>query len=83
MRAYQKATYGIIVVGFWPQKYDTYQTRLTVGENLIDYPGELRAPTANMLTSKLIFNSTISNLGELFIILYLEKFYLNIPMDRY
>ena len=59
MPADWKATYGKIVTNFWPQKDDPYQTRLNVRENLIDYPGELRITTTDMLNSKLMSNRTI------------------------
>ena len=68
---------------FEQNKYDPYQTRLTVGGNLIDYPGKLITPTADMLTSKLLFNITISTLGTLFMAVSLKNFYLNTPMDEY
>ena len=35
----QKAMYGQTVVAFFPQKYYSYQTSLTVGINLINHPG--------------------------------------------
>ena len=56
---------------------------LTVGRNLIDYLGELSTPTANILTSKLLFNSTISTTCALFMIVYLKNFDPKTPMDRY
>jgi hypothetical protein len=53
-------TYGRIVVGFRPQKEEPYRTRLTVGGNLIDYPGNVSTPTADTATEKLVINSVVS-----------------------
>ena len=79
----QKAMYGQTVVAFFPQKYYSYQTSLTVGVNLINHPGWLSTPTADMLNQKLLFNSTISITDALFVMADLKNFYLNTPMDRY
>ena len=51
--------YRKIVVNFGPQKNHPYQTRLAVGINLIDYPGEIITPTVDMLMSKLVVKSNI------------------------
>ena len=64
-------------------KKEVERTRLTVGGNLIDYPGNLRTETADLITVKLLLNSTISTPGARFICLDVKNFYLNTPMDRY
>ena len=56
----RKVTYGIIVAKIRPQKSETYRTRLTVGGNLIPFPGDGTTPTADLITAKLIFNSVLS-----------------------
>ena len=53
-------TYARIVVDFWPQKKDPNQVGITVGGNLIEYPGELTTRTADLTTSKIMWNSVIS-----------------------
>ena len=53
-------TYGRIVAKIRPQKAETYRTRLTVGENLINFPGDVITPTADLITAKLIFNSVLT-----------------------
>ena len=45
-----------------PQKKDPIQVRITVGENLIEYPGKLSAKTADLTTFKIHINSVISTL---------------------
>ena len=43
-----------------PQKAETHRTRLTVGGNLINFPGDVTTPTADLIMAKLIFNSLLS-----------------------
>jgi hypothetical protein len=56
-------TYARVVVGFCPQKADPHQIQITVGGNLINYPGELSIQTANLTTSKLMWNRVLSTEG--------------------
>ena len=49
-------TYGIIVAKILPQKAETHRTRLTVGGNLINFPGDVTTPTADLIAAKLVFN---------------------------
>ena len=53
-------TYGKFVCNERPQKEDVNRTRLTVGGNRINYPGEVATPTADLLLAKVMFNSVIS-----------------------
>ena len=76
-------TYGRIVVAYRLKKSDPYQTRLTVGGNIITYPGDCGTPTVDLLTVKLLLNSIISTLGAKFITIDKKYFYLNTPMARY
>jgi hypothetical protein len=52
--------YGCIVINHQPQKEDPHRVRITVGGNLIKYPFELTTRTADMLSSKIMWNSVIS-----------------------
>jgi hypothetical protein len=54
-----------------------------MGGNLINYPGDCRTPTADLLTVKLLLNSVISTLNAKFMTLDLEDFYLLTPTKRY
>jgi hypothetical protein len=65
-----------------PQKDEIYRTQLTVGGNLIDFPGNKSTPTADLLTAKLLLNSTISTPGAVFLGINLANFYLNTPMPN-
>jgi len=57
-------TYARIVVDYRPQKKDPNRVQITVGGNLIEYPGELTTRTADLTTSKVMWNSVISTRGE-------------------
>ena len=53
-------TYANIVVDYRPQKDDPHRVRITAGGNLIIYPGELTTRTADITTSKILWNSVLS-----------------------
>ena len=76
-------TYGRIVVDYQPQKTDPTCTRLTVGGNLIDFPGDVRTPTVDLTTDKLVIKSTISTPGARYMCGDVKNFYLGTPMARY
>ncbi len=76
-------TYACIVVDYRPQKDDPNRVRITVGGNLITYPGELTTRTADLTTAKILWNSTISTPGARFACVDIENMYLQTPMDRY
>ena len=59
-------THGQIVVEISPTKTETHHTCLTVGENTINYPGDVSTPTPELNTFKLLLNSTISTPREHF-----------------
>ena len=73
-------TYARIVVDYRPQKKDNNRVRITAGENLINYPGELTTRTANITASKCMWNSTISTRGARYICSDAKNFYLAIPL---
>jgi hypothetical protein len=42
----RKITYGQLVCNIWPQKKETHRVLLTVGGDIIDYPGETATKNA-------------------------------------
>ena len=52
-------TYRRIVTDLILHKAETHRTRLTVGGNLINFLGDIKTPTADLITAKLIFNSVL------------------------
>ncbi len=53
---------------------------LTVGGDLINYPGNISTPTADLTTAKLLINWTISTPEAIFLGINLANFYLNTPL---
>ena len=76
-------TYGRIVAEIRPQKAETHRTRLTVGGNLVHFPGDVTTPTADLITAKLVFNSVLSTKNSKFMCADTASFYLDNPMNRY
>ena len=76
-------TYGRIVCVYREGKKDKYRTRITIGGNLINFPGDCGTPTADLLTVKLLFNSIISTPNAKFMSIDIKDFYLCIQMKRY
>jgi hypothetical protein len=76
-------TYARVVVDFRPQKTDPHRVRITAGGNLINYLGELTTKTADLTTSKLMWNSVLSTEGAKYMCLYIKNFYLSAPLDRF
>eukprot|EP00804_Cyclotella_cryptica_P021893 CCRYP_000851-RA/>CCRYP_000851-RA protein AED:0.26 eAED:0.15 QI:0/0/0/1/0/0.33/3/0/868 len=68
-------TYGRIVIDFRPQKTDPNRVRITAGGNLIkEYPGELTTRTADLTTSKILWNSVLSTKGARFMGIDIKSF---------
>ena len=68
---------------FARKKLEPYRTRITVGGNLIDYPGNLSMKVADMTTFKILVNSTLSTPGAKWLGLDVKNYYLGTPMDNY
>ncbi len=75
-------TYARMVVDFCPPKADPHRVQITTGGNLINYPGKLLMWTADLTTSKLMWNSVLSTKGTKYMCLDIKNFYLTAPLDR-
>ena len=53
-----------IVCSVGPSKKKTHRSIIIVGSNALDYDGETRAPTADLLTLKLLLKRVISTPKE-------------------
>jgi hypothetical protein len=63
-------TYDLITCLIRPVKIEeNNQTRLVAGGDRVHYPGDSGTPTANLLTVKLLINSTISTPNAKYIIM--------------
>eukprot|EP00957_Ditylum_brightwellii_P188601 14358062-Ditylum_brightwellii.AAC.1 len=76
-------TYARFVVDFRSQKKDPYRVCITVGGNLIMYPGEVATTTADITTSKILWNSVLSTKNAKYICVDIKDFYLQTPMGWY
>jgi hypothetical protein len=79
----RKPTYYRPVCADRPNKENPIRVRSTVGGNLIDYPHEVSTKTAGLVTTKIMFNSTISTPDARFMVIDIKDFYLNNEMQRY
>jgi hypothetical protein len=77
----RKVTYGSFVVDIKDSKEEKECTRLTIGRDQIEYPGDKSTRTAGLTTAKILINSVISTLGAKFLVIDIEIFYLNTPSD--
>eukprot|EP00804_Cyclotella_cryptica_P007549 CCRYP_010638-RA/>CCRYP_010638-RA protein AED:0.05 eAED:0.05 QI:0/0/0/1/1/1/3/0/1237 len=75
-------TYSQFVCTIRPEKKEPNRTRLVVGRDRINYPGEVATPTADMLAAKILFNSVISTANARFMTMDISNFYLNTPLKR-
>jgi len=66
-------TYAKIVVDFRHQKEDPYRIRITAGGNLLTYKGNISTRTADLSTSKLLWNSVLSTDGAKYMCLDIQN----------
>jgi len=78
----RKATYVKAVCDIRPHKEETHRVRLTAGGNLVDYPGNVSTPTADITTIKTHWNSVISEPKARYMCMDVKDFYLNNDMSR-
>jgi hypothetical protein len=76
-------TYGCFVVDIRPNKSKTHRVHLTVGGNLIQYPGDVSTRSADFTTSKCLWNSKISTEGAKYMCLDINSFELGTPMEAF
>jgi hypothetical protein len=82
IRKDRTVAYALIVVDYRPQKKDPNQVQITVSGNLIDYPGELTMRTTDLITSKIVWNSTLSTPDAQYMCADVKNFYLYTPMNQ-
>jgi hypothetical protein len=79
----QKFTYGSFVVDIKDHKEEKERTRLTIGGDQIEYPGDKSTRTAGLTTAKILINSAISTPNANFLVIDINNFYLNTPLGRF
>jgi hypothetical protein len=73
-------TYGSFVVDIKDHKEEKERTRLAIGGDQIEYPGDKSTRTAGLTTTKILINSVISTLGARFLVIDINFFNLNTPL---
>ena len=75
-------TYATFVIDYRPLKSEPYRVRITVGGDRLSYQADAGSPAANLLETKLLINSTISEAakGARFMSADLKDFFLATPM---
>jgi hypothetical protein len=77
-------TYGLITCLIRPEKIEEpNRTRLVMGGDRVHYPSNAGTPTADLLTVKLLINSTISTPNTKYMTMDIKDFHLNTPMAQY
>jgi hypothetical protein len=71
----QKVTYGSFVVDIKEHKEEKERTRLTVGGDQIEYPGDKSTRTAGLTTATIIINSVISTPNKKFLVIDIKIFF--------
>ena len=74
-------TNAIIVVDYRQKKTDPNRVRITSGGNLIDYPHELTTRIADLITTKILWNSVLSTEDAQYMYIDIKNMYLATPMD--
>ena len=78
----QTITYAHIVVDYRKQKKDPNRVRITVGGNLLKSDEELTVRTADLTTTKMMWNSVISTTGAKYMCTDIKSFYLESPLEQ-
>ena len=81
---HKKITYSNFVCDIRPLKKEYYRVRMTVGGDKLDYFEDTASPTATLLDSKLIVNSTISDhkqYGSKFCSVDIKNFFLQTKLE--
>ena len=77
-----RPTYGHLVTTVRPNKTENHRVRLTVGGNLIHYPGNISTPMDDITTIKILLNSVISTQKAQFITADIKDFHLQSVMSK-
>ena len=80
----KKVTYASYVCDYRPLKDEPYRVRITVGGDKLEYPDDAGSPAANLLETKILLNSVISDAdkGARFMCADIKDHFLATPMDH-
>ena len=79
----KNVTYTSFVLDYWPLKLEPNRVRITVGGDRLNYTLDAGSPAENLLETKLLINSTISDASKSaqFMSADLKDFFLATPME--
>ena len=80
---FKTVTYGRIVSEIRPHKIETHRFRITVGGDRLKFDDLAATQCAGMVTTKLLFNSSVSTPGDRFCTIEINDFYYGIPISDY
>ena len=77
-------TYATYVLDYRPLKVEPYRVRITVDGNRLSYDDNAGSPAANLLETKVLLNSTISDAeqGSRFMTADIKDYFLATPMAK-
>jgi hypothetical protein len=78
-----KITYAQVVIDHRPQKDDPNRVHITIGANFNDYTYEIMTQTANLVSSKTMWDSVINTPNAKFDGADIKNMYLKTPLDLY
>eukprot|EP00957_Ditylum_brightwellii_P211360 15366086-Ditylum_brightwellii.AAC.2 len=80
----KKVTYANMVCDHRPLKVEQFHVRLTIGGDKLIYADETASPAADLLKTKLLINSTISNArkGAHYMVIDIKDFFLQTPLPK-
>ena len=81
--ANRKVTYACMVATIRLHNTEVNRVNVTVGSDILDYPGAATTNCASLNTTKCLLNSTISTPDARFMTLDIQYFYYDTPMARY
>ena len=72
------------VCNYWPLKDEPYRVRIIASRDKLEYTEDTESPLANLLETKILINSTISNTdkGARFMYADIKDHFLAIPMKQ-
>ena len=72
--SWKGVTYGIVVVDYHSDKNEPHCTRLTMGGDRANYPGDCGTPTVILNTVKLLLNSIVLTIDAHFMTINIKDF---------
>jgi hypothetical protein len=76
-------TYGKIVCDYKAHKKEKERVRLTVGRDRLDYSGDVATSMADIITFKILINSTLSTEDATMMMIDINNYYIGNPLPRF